>query len=142
MIYLLDANILIALVDSNHVHHIRSQTWFHSRSASDGWATCPLTENALLRILANPNYPTSPGDASIMRTFLDRICSWPGHQFWSDSVSLRDASKFPHLPGVKKLTDLYLLGLAVENGGCLATLDERINPSQVTGGSSSLVVIP
>ena len=142
MTCLLDANILIALADSNHVHHQRTQTWFHSRPTTDGWATCPLTENAFLRILGNPNYPASPGDPATLRPFLERICSWPGHQFWPETISLRDAEMFPQLPGVKKLTDLYLLGLAVSKSGVLATLDERIDATLVTGGSQSLLVIP
>ena len=128
MTQLLDANVLIALAEPSHIYHNRVQSWFHNRSASDGWATCPLTENAFLRILGNPNYPTVRGDTQSLRPFLERICSWPGHQFWSDSVSLRDATRFPNLPGSKKLTDLYLLGLAIENKGVLATLDERIDP--------------
>ena len=49
---------------------------------------------------------------------------------------------FPQLPGIKKLTDLYLLGLAVSKSGVLATLDERIDATLVTGGSERLLVIP
>ena len=142
MTCLLDANVLIALADTAHVQHQRVQTWFHSRSANDGWATCPLTENAFLRILGNPNYPTVNGDAQSLRPFLERMCSWPGHQFWSDSVTLRDSAIFPKLPGSKKLTDLYLLGLAASNQGALATLDKRIDPELFSGGDQYLLVLP
>lgn len=142
MTSLLDANVLIALADPDHIHHQRVQTWFQARPGTDGWATCPLTENAFLRILGNPNYPAAKGDAQTLRPFLDRICSWPGHQFWPDSVSLRDTARFPTLPGAKKLTDVYLLGLAVGRQAVLATLDERIDPSLVPGAENRLLVIP
>ncbi len=142
MTCLLDANVLIALADSAHVHHHRVQNWFHGRPANDGWATCPLTENAFLRILGNPNYPTVNGDAESLRPFLDRICSWPGHQFWPDAVTLRDSTQFPTLPGSKRITDLYLLGLAVTNHGTLATLDERIDPQILPNGDQHLLILP
>ena len=43
---LLDVSVLIALFDLAHVHHEVAHDWFadnHDR----GWATSPLTENAL-----------------------------------------------------------------------------------------------
>jgi predicted nucleic acid-binding protein len=58
--HLLDANVLIALGDSNHVHHGRVQQWFHAQPGR-AWATCPLTENAFLRIVGASSYPSSPG---------------------------------------------------------------------------------
>lgn len=59
-IALLDVNVLIALIDPRHVHHEPSHRWFQAHGC-DGWATCPLTQTALLRILGNPRYPSSPG---------------------------------------------------------------------------------
>ena len=53
---LLDVNALIALVDAQHVHHDLAHHWF-SRHAPAGWATSPLTQNALLRILGNRRCP-------------------------------------------------------------------------------------
>ena len=47
---LLDVNVLIALCDPNHVHHERGRSWFLSPDC-DAWATCPITENGLVRIL-------------------------------------------------------------------------------------------
>jgi predicted nucleic acid-binding protein len=55
--YLLDVNVLIALFDPSHVHHDAAHGWF-SNSRSKGWATCPLTENAVVRILSSPSYPS------------------------------------------------------------------------------------
>ena len=141
MIYLLDVNALIALADPAHQHHARVQKWFHERAVGDGWATCPLTENAFLRIVGNPSFPSIDATPQTIREFLETLCSWPGHQFWSDSLSLRNMRRFPTLDTSKPLTDHYLLGLAAEHEGCLATLDARIDPASVQGGDRALFVL-
>jgi predicted nucleic acid-binding protein len=56
MISLLDANMLIALFDEAHVHHQAAHDWLLI-NRSTGWATCPLTENACIRIMSQPSYP-------------------------------------------------------------------------------------
>ena len=53
---LLDANVLIALFDEAHVFNDRAHTWLEAH-ASLGIATCPLTENGLVRVISNPKYP-------------------------------------------------------------------------------------
>jgi hypothetical protein len=57
------------------------------------------------------------------------------HHFWSDSVSLLDDSLFlpSMLGGHQKITDAYLLGLAVRNHGKLATFDRSIPMKTVLG---------
>ncbi len=50
--YLLDVNVLIALIDANHVHHDRAHQWFAAEGIH-AWATCATTENGLLRIVGN-----------------------------------------------------------------------------------------
>ncbi|MCX6935902.1 MAG: VapC toxin family PIN domain ribonuclease [Verrucomicrobia bacterium] len=139
--HLLDANLLIALGDSQHVHHRRAQSWFHSQPRR-AWATCPLTENAFLRILGSPGYPGKIGDPTRLRTLLQRMCAFPGHQFWADDFSLRDTEKFPTLPTSKYLTDIYLLALATKHHAQLASLDQRIDPHLVQGGRQAYLIIP
>ena len=133
---LLDANLLIALSDPLHVHRPDALRLMQSVRRS-GWATCPLTENAFLRIVGNPNYPDGPGTPVKARRLLSALLTIPGHQFWTDDLSLADSKAFPLLPGPGQLTDLYLLALAVKRGGRLATLDRRIDPSLVAGGASA-----
>jgi toxin-antitoxin system PIN domain toxin len=138
--HLLDVNLLIALCDADHVHHERARSWFR-QSASAGWATCPLTENALLRIMGHPDYPGGPGSPAAVMPLLQQLRSHPGHVFLPDTISLADANLIPDPVGVspKMLTDLYLLALAVANGCQLATLDKRIDPQLVIGGHTALV---
>jgi len=48
-VHLLDVNVLIALGWPNHKHHASAHRWFSSIAAG-GWATCPLTQCAFVRI--------------------------------------------------------------------------------------------
>lgn len=141
MVYLLDANVLIALCDTKHTHHQRVQNWFHSQKPP-AWATCPLTENAFLRIIGSRGYPIAYGDPETLRPTLQRICAWPGHLFWSDELSLLNTTDFPIFPSSKHLTDVFLLALAVRHQGKLATLDRRIDPALLPGGPQAYFVIP
>ncbi len=141
MIALLDVNVLIALVDSLHVHHAPATQFFRT-AQREGWATCPLTENGLLRITERPTALHGPDSPAAARTLLHSLLSMPGHQFWSDDVSLTNIRRFPSLSTSRALTDLYLLGLAVKHGGRFATFDQNINSALIPGGSTALLLIP
>ena len=77
MTYLLDVNVLIALIDPGHVAHDDAHGWF-SREGHTSWATCPITENGVLRILGNPKYPNSPGSPAIVAGIVEQLRSLPG----------------------------------------------------------------
>jgi len=47
MTFLLDVNVLIALIDPAHPDHDAADIRFASLD-NPSWATCPLTENAIL----------------------------------------------------------------------------------------------
>jgi uncharacterized protein len=136
VIALLDVNVLVALFDPAHLHHEAAHAWF-ARNRSHRWATCPLTENALVRVLTNPSYPggrtTVEDAASRLRTF----CSDRLHLFWPDSMSIRNAGRFRwnHVQGHRQLTDVYLLALSVSNEGRLATFDSTISVRAVQGAA-------
>ena len=140
MISLLDVNVLIALLDQNSPHHQPATTFFKA-AMNEGWATCPMTENALLRIIGHPDYPRGPGSVEATRRHFAKYVAAPGHQFWADSISLLDSRAFPTLPASKQLTDLYLLGLAAKNGGRFATFDRAIDASSIPGGASALLLL-
>lgn len=142
MIHLLDVNVLIALGDANHPHRAAALWFFEKLATLDGWATCPLTENAFLRILGSSSYPNGPGSTAEARRLLDALRAAPGHLFWADDVSLSDTRLFPSFPGSKNLTDFYLLGLAIKHGGRLATFDTSIDASLVPGGPAAHYLIP
>ena len=142
MITLLDASVLIPLGDAGHEQEAAALRFFENEAVPGGWATCPLTENAFLRILSQPSYPRTLGSPGEARRILNRLLAAPGHQFWADDVSLMDARIFPTLPASKHLTDLYLLGLAVKHGGRFATFDQNIDASLIPGGPQAFYLIP
>ncbi len=141
MIFLLDVNVVIALLDPLHINHHVAHNWF-SAEAESAFATCPLTENGALRIMGHPRYPNSPGGPASVAPKLASLCRLPGHSFWPDDFSLLGPSvDRTRLLASAQVTDSYLLGLAVLNGGELATLDRRIIPSAIAGGEQALHVI-
>ncbi len=141
--HLLDVSVLVALCDTAHEFHDEAGTWFNGARA-DGWATCPLTENGLVRILGHPSYPGGPGAPARARPLLHALTRIAGHVFWADDLSLCDTNVFPSLAGTSasSLTDLYLLALAVQHGARFTTFDRRIDPGVLPGGAGALVRIP
>lgn len=140
---LLDVNVLVALFDPDHVHHELAHDWFADNRAH-GWATCPLTENGFVRVLANPAYGGVESRVADLAARLRKFCRSEIHHFWPDHVSLTDESVFRAslLGGHRQLTDVYLLGVAVKHGGRLATFDRAIPVKAVVGaGAGSLAVI-
>lgn len=141
MISLLDASVLIALGDAGHEHESAALRFFENEAVRGGWATCPLTENAFIRILSHPRYPRSLGSPAEARRLLLRLLAAPGHQFWPDDLSLADTQVFSVLPSSQSLTDLYLLALAVKHAGRLVTLDAGVDASLIPGGPAALLKI-
>ena len=141
-IALLDVNVLIALVDPQHVQHEPSHRWFQANGAH-GWATCPLTQNALLRILGNPRYPNSPGGPVVVMPLLQELLNHPSHVFWPDVLSWEVAGVFKAeaLLHHGQITDAYLLALAVHHRGVLVSFDRRLSSRSVCGGAQALQLI-
>lgn len=142
---LLDVNLLVALFDADHVHHELAHDWFDD-NRTGGWATCPVTEIGFVRVLANPAYGSAVSDAAALVERLRKFCASGHHQFWGDSVSLRDQKIFnpSFVVGYRQLTDVYLLGLARKMGGRLVTFDRGIPIKAVSGaqGAALEVIAP
>jgi len=133
---------LIALVDPGHIHHDRAHRWFSSKGAK-AWATCPMTEKGVLRIVGHFRYPNSPGTPAAVATLLASLRELPGHAFWPDDLSLLDRRHInaARLLETAQVTDSCLLALAREHDGQLATLDQRPVADAVIDGRSYLHVI-
>lgn len=133
--YLLDTNLLIALLWPSHEHHGIAMSWFHRRRGR-GWATCPLTQAGFVRIVSNPAFSRDAVQPREAAQVLAANTAAKDHAFWADDVPFSEAVAFTgvRLVGHQQVTDAYLLGLAVHRGGALATLDRHI--AALTGPKS------
>jgi uncharacterized protein len=138
--YLLDVNVLLALSDPMHLHHEAAHRWFAARGKAS-WATCPLTENGFVRVARHPGYPNRPGDSPVVVALLRELCAVEGHRFWPDAVSIRAILQPNALLTHNQVTDVYLLGLAIDQSGKLATFYQRIPSFAVRGGGEALELI-
>ena len=140
--FLLDINVLIALMDPAHIQHDRAHEWF-ATSGKQAWATCPLTENGVLRIVGHARYPNSPGTPAAVVELMMGLRALPGHEFWPDDLTLLDGRRIhsARLLDSAQVTDSYLLALAYAHGGQLATFDRRLVTNAVVDGSKALHLI-
>jgi uncharacterized protein len=140
--YLLDVNVLIALLDPKHVHNSMVLDWFE-RQGRESWATCPLSQNGAIRIVSGSKYPNRPASLTVVIDALSDLCRLDGHVFWADDISLLNAENVDArtIASSGQVTDTYLLALAVGRRGRLATLDRRLSPVAVSGGAEALHLI-
>jgi uncharacterized protein len=125
--WLLDANVLIALTQSAHVHHAEAHAWF-SRSPNRHWATCAITQLAFLRLTSNPNVVGEQISPAQAMQALVTLTEQPQHTYWADATEpMRMLTmNSDALVGHRQVTDAYLLGLALSQKQCLATLDRGL----------------
>ena len=122
--YLLDVNVLVALMDEGHVHHDKVLAWF--QASAEDWGTCAFTEAGLVRIMSNPR--ASVYTIEEVSEALKALISHPGYRFWPIQAGWA-AVTMPlrgRMFGHQQVTDAWLLGLAVKENGILVTLDKAI----------------
>ena len=138
---LYDVNMLIALFDPLHARHASAHAW-HGANGHHGWASCPLTQNGLMRIMSQPRY-ASPQPLASMLHVVSEFSGDAAHTFWPDDVSLAAggilAPQFALTSSM--LTDVYLLALAIRHEGRLVTLDSKIARGAVIGATAMHLVI-
>jgi uncharacterized protein len=140
--YLLDVSTVIALLDRTHVSHGTVHQWFDATGKA-GWATCPIVENGVVRILSQPSYPNSMNSPALAATYVRKLCETGSHQFWSDDISLvRSPLIDPaFVLSAAQVTDTYLLALAVHRQGTFATLDRRLSSAAIKDGKDHLLLL-
>jgi uncharacterized protein len=138
---LLDVNVLVALMDRDHIHHRPALAWWRSER-DNGWASCPITQNGFVRIMCQRKYPERTTAAKAIEQ-LHLQLGQPGHEFWPDDISITDDRLFnrSRILGPKQITDVYLLALAVKNGGRLVTFDRSVPLAAVHGAEPRNLVI-
>ena len=143
---LLDVNVLIALLDAERDCHESAREcreWFKVNRWF-GWASCPLTENGVVRFMTLPSYrkPLQRKAEDVIGALrLTRESS--DHRFWADDLSRSDPNVFTanRIRGSKQITDIYLLALAVKHNGWLATFDTRISLDAVVGATPAHLAV-
>ena len=137
---LLDVNVLIALLDQDHIHHYRARDWV-VKHGEHGWASCPITQNGCVRVISNPSYPNATSTADAIRR-LQQAVSTVKHEFWPDSVSLFHPKivNWKHVLTSRTITDAYLLALAVKNNGRFVTFDQAVHTNLAPGATSEHLV--
>ncbi len=138
---LLDVNVLIALLDADHLHHERASAWLEA-SLTAGWASCAITQNGCVRIMSQPAYPGSLPAAQVAQRLRDAT-STRHHRFVDRAPSLLDPQHFgsDQLLGHKQVTDAWLLGLAVAHGFRLVTFDAHVSMRVVRGALAEHLVV-
>lgn len=116
--HLLDANVLIAMVVSEHEHHERVSRW--AQSVGSGFALCPIVEGALVRFLVRVGETGATAQA-----LLEGLHALPTITFVPDSISYC-AIDLQEVRGHRQVTDSYLVGSAAHHGMQLITLDEAL----------------
>jgi toxin-antitoxin system PIN domain toxin len=132
--YLLDSNVLVALLHLEHTKREDCVRWY-SKHHGRGWATSPMVENGAIRVLANPKVS---GGAFLIPQAVDaieRLKQSPGHRFLADDISIADRAFVDRnrLEGIKQVNDAFLIGLCRKHGLKLATTDHRIEPALAPG---------
>jgi len=141
-ILLLDLNVLIALVDPAHVQHDAVHEQFAQRGHT-AWASCPLTESGLVRIVDQSRYPNSPGTPAAAAKLLAGLRALPGHTFWPDDISLLDTRHIDstRLLGPAQVIGIYLLPSARAPRCQLASPDRRLIAVPVADGPAHIHLI-
>ncbi len=120
MARLLDANVLIALFDADHVHRRAARDWYLALRGE--FATCPIVEGALTRWIVRIH---GRGGVTAAAHELRKLAADPRHRFWAEDVAYVDVD-WRGVIGHHQVTDAYLAALARRNGGRLVTLDRGL----------------
>ena len=132
---LLDVNVLLALLDADHVVHRVARAWLE-RDIEHGWASCAITQNGFVRVVTQDRYPSPISPAEAMSR-LRRATGTEHHSFLPCDVSLLDEStRADRIHGAKQVTDVYLLALAIAHGCRLVTFDRAIPLTALAGASA------
>jgi toxin-antitoxin system PIN domain toxin len=123
--YLLDVNVLYALMARNHIHHPIVEAWFYA-TADLRWGICSFTEAGFLRnATAHRAGQIEMAEATAI---LNNLAQHPGYRYLpiAEDWPTLCGPFFKRLFGAKQVTDAYLLGLAVRHGMVLVTMDKGI----------------
>jgi predicted nucleic acid-binding protein len=114
-----DVNVLVALSYSAHPHHSHAVAW---HKENPGFATCPVTELGLIRVLMQLG--------ALAEEAFDHLCKVKSSAKFipCDEPAAIIAGK---IKSHKQTTDAYLLALAKEHSLALCTFDAGIKGAEL-----------
>jgi predicted nucleic acid-binding protein len=101
----------------DHVHHSAAARWW--TASGEPFATCPVTQGALLRLLLRERLESEQAARA-----LHLLTGHPHHIFWPDAIGY-DVD-LTRVLGPGQVTDAYLVGLTRHQGALLATFDRDL----------------
>ena len=116
-VHLLDGNVVVALLVTDHVHHRAATRWFLQAGQV---ATSPTGQGTVLRYLVRTGVPAQNAQAS-----LRSLTTHERHEQWLDDVPYTEVD-LSGVHGHRQVTDAYLAQLARTHGGRLATFDRGL----------------
>jgi len=138
--YLPDVNVLVALSDPSHIHHLAADNW-RQRIGIARFLLCPITEAGFVRLMANPSIGglSMSGAILLMQQIaaLPSCESLPIEHSWLELIQ----PLAPRLHGYRQVTDALLLGLAIRSGAILVTLDRRIQALAGEAYAANLLIL-
>lgn len=134
-------NVLIALLDADHIHHARASQWLEDNLEA-GWASCVITQNGCIRILSQPAYPHALPAAQVAAR-LRTATQTSHHLYIAAEPSLLHSPPFDtdQLLGHRQVTDAWLLGLAVAHDLRFVSFDAALPWRVVPGALPSHSVV-
>ncbi|HEY1203331.1 MAG: TA system VapC family ribonuclease toxin [Bryobacteraceae bacterium] len=125
--HLLDVNVLLALVWRRHDGHAAAHAWF-AKSGHRAWATSPLTQLGVLRLLTNPAVTQGAVSAAGALDVVHEATRHEGHEFWPLEGEMATGLKAlaGRLQGHRQWTDAALLWQAMERDGVLVSFDAGV----------------
>lgn len=142
---LLDVNVLTALLWPEHDHHEAAHRWFAKGERGPRfWATCPITQLGFVRIASTPAFSADAlTPAQALAVLADNL-RHPAHRYWAagPSVPAALARAAPHLQGYRQVTDAYLIALARQQRGVVATFDSGLAALGRRDGPGLVELVP
>ena len=123
-VHLLDVNVLISLLDQDHVHNQRAGEWFDIPGLR--WSLCAFTEAGILRFFTRPK--TAGMSVEQVSAMLESLRQQPGYNYLPLAADWHELTKpfSKRLHGHNQVTVAYLLGLAIRQAMVLTTFDRAL----------------
>jgi toxin-antitoxin system PIN domain toxin len=124
---LMDVNVLLALLWPRHESHAAAHAWF-AKSGHRAWATNPLIQLGVLRLLTNPAVTQGAVSSATALQALSEAISQSGHEFWPLDREMPASLKTlaGRVRGHRQWTDALLLWQARAHDGVLVTFDSGV----------------